>query len=112
MAIYGDNTCKAWINWNGTGTIAIRDSFNVSSITDNGTGDTTISYTTAIDSVNYVGIGGGKIDDWNGDGNRTVCCFRRNSAAVYANSSRVVTGFGGGATLNDALVACWAVFGG
>jgi len=39
---------KAWVNFNGTGTVAIRASFNVSSITDNGTGDYTVNFTTAM----------------------------------------------------------------
>lgn len=45
--------CKAWVNFNGTGTVSIRDSFNVSSITDNGTGDYTINFTTAMPNLNY-----------------------------------------------------------
>ena len=45
--------CRAWVNFNGTGTVAIRASGNVSSITDNGTGDYTINFTTAITDVNY-----------------------------------------------------------
>lgn len=45
--------CRAWINFNGTGTPAIRGSGNVSSITDNGTGDYTINLTTAMPDVNY-----------------------------------------------------------
>jgi hypothetical protein len=44
---------KAWVNFNGTGTVAIRDSFNVSSITDNGTGDYTVNFTTAMANSNY-----------------------------------------------------------
>ena len=44
---------KSWINFNGGGTIAIRDSYNVSSITDNGTGDYTITFSTAMGSVDY-----------------------------------------------------------
>ena len=44
---------KAWVNFNGTGTVAIRGSFNVSSITDNGTGDYTINFTTAMPNANY-----------------------------------------------------------
>jgi hypothetical protein len=44
---------KAWVNFNGTGTVAIRDSFNVSSITDNGTGDYTVNFTNAMPNVNY-----------------------------------------------------------
>ena len=47
------NTAKMWINFNGTGTVAIRDSFNVASITDNGTGDYTISFTNAMPNNNY-----------------------------------------------------------
>jgi len=44
---------KAWVNFNGTGTVAIRASFNVSSITDNGTGDYTVNFTTALVDVNF-----------------------------------------------------------
>jgi hypothetical protein len=44
---------KAWVNFNGTGTVAIRDSFNVSSITDNGTGNYTVNLTTAMPNSNY-----------------------------------------------------------
>ena len=44
---------KAWVNFNGVGTVAIRSSFNVSSITDNGTGDYTINFATALPNANY-----------------------------------------------------------
>jgi len=45
--------CKAWVNFNGTGTVAIRASYNVSSITDNGTGDYTVNFTSALADANY-----------------------------------------------------------
>ena len=45
--------CRAWVNFNGTGTVAIRASGNVSSITDNGTGDYTVNFTTALADANY-----------------------------------------------------------
>ena len=45
--------CRAWVNFNGTGTVAIRGSGNVSSITDNGTGDYTLNFTTAMPDANY-----------------------------------------------------------
>lgn len=45
--------CRAWVNFNGTGTVAIRASFNVSSITDNGTGNYTVNFTNAMPDVNY-----------------------------------------------------------
>ncbi len=47
------NTCRAWVNFNGTGTVAIRASFNVTSITDNGTGDYTLNFTNALPDANY-----------------------------------------------------------
>jgi hypothetical protein len=45
--------CRAWVNFNGTGTVAIRASGNVTSITDNGTGDYTVNFTTALPDANY-----------------------------------------------------------
>jgi len=45
--------CRAWVNFNGTGTVAIRASGNVTSITDNGTGDYTVNFTNALSDVNY-----------------------------------------------------------
>lgn len=46
-------TAKAWVNFNGTGTVAIRASGNVSSITDNGTGNYTVNFTVAMTDANY-----------------------------------------------------------
>jgi hypothetical protein len=48
--------CRAWVNFNGTNTIAIRASGNVSSITDNGTGNYTVNFTAAMPDANYVGV--------------------------------------------------------
>lgn len=48
-----NGSAKAWVNFNGTGTVAIRASYNVSSITDNGTGTYTVNYTTALPDGNY-----------------------------------------------------------
>ena len=46
-------TAKAWVNFNGTGTVAIRAAGNVSSITDNSTGNYTVNFTTAMVDENY-----------------------------------------------------------
>lgn len=46
-------TARAWVNFNGTGTVVIRASGNVTSITDNGVGDYTVNFTTAMPDVNY-----------------------------------------------------------
>lgn len=45
--------CRAWVNFNGTGTVAILASFNVTSITDNNTGDYTVNFTNALVDGNY-----------------------------------------------------------
>jgi predicted PhzF superfamily epimerase YddE/YHI9 len=48
-----NGSAKAWVNFNGTGTVAIRQSYNVSSITDNGTGNYTVNLTSALTDANY-----------------------------------------------------------
>ena len=59
--------CRAWVNFNGTGTVAIRDSGNVSSITDNGAGNYTVNFTTAMPHANY-SVGA----SWAEDNNQTT----------------------------------------
>lgn len=49
----GGNAVKAWVDFNGQGTVAIRASYNVSSITDNGVGDYTVNFSTALADANY-----------------------------------------------------------
>jgi hypothetical protein len=51
-------SARAWVNFNGTGTVAIRASGNVSSITDNGTGNYTVNFTTAMPDTNYSVVAG------------------------------------------------------
>jgi hypothetical protein len=57
-------TAKAWVNFNGTSTIAIRGSLNVSSLTDNGTGNYTINLTNALSSTDDVAVVSGQMT-WN-----------------------------------------------
>jgi len=56
-AIRARNVAKAWVSFNGTGTVAVRDAFNVASITDNGVGDYTITFTNAMTDANYAVAG-------------------------------------------------------
>jgi hypothetical protein len=67
--------CRAWVNFNGTGTVAIRASFNVSSITDNGTGDYTVNFTNALSDANYSVVSTGGLKD------ETFGLFLQNSVA-------------------------------
>jgi hypothetical protein len=48
--------CRAWVNFDGTGTVAIRASGNVTSITDNGTGDYTVNFTASMPDANYTSV--------------------------------------------------------
>jgi hypothetical protein len=95
---------KAWVNFNGTGTVAIRDSFNVSSITDNGTGDYTVNFTTAMPNANYSTVVSGALA-----GTATLCqlnndrTFTTSAAQVYSRQSNT-----GGQI--DAPLMCVAVF--
>ena len=63
LMIYADGrghsqfTAKAWVSFNGTGTVAIRDSHNVSSITDNGTGNYQANYANGLGNSAYCAIG-------------------------------------------------------
>jgi len=56
--------CRAWVNFNGTSTVAIRAQFNVSSITDNGTGDYTVNFSSALADASYAitGTGGSGVN--------------------------------------------------
>ncbi len=53
MQYVAEGSAKAWVNFNGTGTVAIADNLNVSSLTDNGTGDYTMSFSTNMGNAVY-----------------------------------------------------------
>jgi len=57
VTLTGQTAAKAWVNFNGTGTGTIRGSQGVSSISDNGTGDYTVNFTTAMTDANYAAVG-------------------------------------------------------
>ena len=86
--------CRAWVNFNGTGTPAIRASGNVSSITDNGTGDYTINFTNSMPDANYLAVttGGQKAVSWG-------LTLVSNTAAPTTSAFRYTTN-----TPNDVLV--------
>jgi hypothetical protein len=79
-------TAKAWVNFNGTGTVAIRAAGNVSSITDNGTGDYTVNFTTAMVDANYAvtSMAGGF-----SSGNTVVAFYESTSTARTASLVRM-----------------------
>jgi hypothetical protein len=98
-------TAKAWVNFNGTGTVAIRASGNVSSITDNGTGDYTVNFTTAFSDTNYSVVTGCALSDAVVSGNTARTLAPRSPTTT---SIRIIETDGGVAT--DLLYNYLAVF--
>ena len=95
--------CRAWVNFNGTSTVAIRASGNVTSITDNGTGNYTMNFTTAMPDANYSGVFG-----CNDNGNTTTMCYR--TGGTKTTSAFQVSTASGVATLADNDMCMCAVF--
>ena len=98
--------CRAWVNFNGTGTPAIRASGNVSSITDNGTGNYTVNFTTAMPDANYSVSGMSKKNDGSTDGFISMGGTGITNPSV---SSCAIVTFGGSSS-HDALYVCAAFF--
>ena len=99
-------TAKAWVNFNGTGTVAIRAAGNVSSITDNGTGDYTVNFTTAMADADYSCSGSAQ---QNTAGTRGDFYVGLHSTAQTTTARRISTVDSGG-TATDALVVNLSVF--
>jgi len=103
--------CRAWVNFNGTGTVAIRASGNVSSITDNGTGDYTVNFTTAMPDANYAASAIAQ-RDVSGSSNQAGFVFiPANGSTVRQTASafRVMT-TDQGMSVQDAIVLTVAIF--
>jgi hypothetical protein len=62
VTLTGQYAARAWVNFNSTGTLAVRQSGNISSVTDNGVGLFTLNFTTAMTDANYAVVGSGGND--------------------------------------------------
>lgn len=102
--------CRAWVNFNGTSTVAIRASGNVTSITDNGVGDYTVNFTNAMPDVNYSAVGAVKeLDNTNISSVFLNIGANQTVANTYATGSiRVTTQ--SGTTKYDSVVVNVAIF--
>jgi hypothetical protein len=82
--------CRAWVNFNGTGALAVRESFNVTSVSDNGVGDYTVNFTNSLTDANYAVTGTSTDSTPSGTSPYTLCentyLQTRTAAAI-----RVVT---------------------
>ena len=84
--------CRAWVNFDGTGTVAIRGSGNVSSITDNGTGLYTVNLTNAMPDANYCAL-----------------LSKQNPAATNINDIGLFNGLSGSVTVIAPTTSSYAI---
>jgi len=98
-------SCRAWVNFNGTGTVAIRASGNVSSITDGGVGIYTINFTTAMSDTNYCLAFGGGLNNTNA----IVPTVPINDVAPTTSTCLINTVYANGILIDPAVVYC-AIF--
>ena len=90
---------KVWVNFNGTGTIAARDSLNLSSLTDNATSDYTINPTNALSNANYAGIGNG----WESGGYTSFTTYTPTTSSLRVKFSSPVSANADSEYVNTAL---------
>jgi hypothetical protein len=95
--------CRAWVNFNGQGTVAIRASGNVSSITDNGTGDYTVNFTTAMPDANYSVVASGRGDENINRGAGLMIDIPKYTVAPTTAAISLRTGIGATAVNNGVL---------
>jgi hypothetical protein len=93
--------CRAWVNFNGTGTVAIRASGNVSSIGDTGTGSYSINFSNAMSDANYSAVCDAQASTSNLFGTFVDSFSTGSFRVVTVNSSSATT---------DAPIVCVAVF--
>jgi hypothetical protein len=107
--------CRAWVNFNGTGTVAIRASGNVSSITDNGTGDYTVNFITAMPDTNYTVAHATRIPASAGYNTLAMRLFGNYNGSVQdvaplTSSFRIGTAVQGVTNNSDGDYICLSVF--
>ena len=102
-SLYAGYMCRAWVNFSGSGTPSIRASGNVSSITDNGTGNYTVNFTTAMPDANY--SVSGMASDVGGVGNEGVVSLYSGVTAPAVGSFRIFT-FASATQSDNAYIYC------
>lgn len=103
----GKQAVKAWLNFNGTGTVAIRDSYNVSSVTDNSTGNYSVNLTTALSNANYAI--NYNVNDTSGG---PVVVAGQNNITANSTTSFRFASLNGATTATDCVMVSVTVFGG
>ena len=101
VALTKQQAAKAWINWNGESGSSIRDSFGVSGLVDHGTGNQTISFSSAFTNNDYAMAGMG------GNNNTSLCCVTQpdNGFAASTTAVRHQTVYADGSVVDLQLVS-------
>jgi hypothetical protein len=105
--LYPQFGCRAWVNFNGTGTVAIRASGNVSSITDNGSGLYTMNFTTAMPDANYM-VTGSTVGNSQNEGQ--IVTGSNNLSSQSASSVQFAVMYCANASRNDVSQVNVAIF--
>jgi hypothetical protein len=103
-------SAKAWVNFDGTGTVSIRGSYNVSSITDNGTGDYTINFTNALPDANASAVVTGKPMDTGSVTTVAQLGFYNNTTNPITTTSVRVICMGSNGGVADVPFICVTIF--
>jgi hypothetical protein len=102
--------CRAWVSFNGTGVVAISASFNVTSITDRGTGKYDVNFTNSMSDSSYVATGNVQKNDSNDDGNQYAQLGGNTVRPQTASMLPVITGRIAAVQLHDCGQIMVAVF--
>ena len=106
--------CRAWVNFDGTGTVSIRESGNVSSVTDNNTGDFTVNLATALPDGNASAVCAAQRNNAGSNGDIASLQTLNGTNAIQSSSVRIFTGLpsisGVSENPRDAGVVTVAVF--
>jgi hypothetical protein len=97
---------RAWVNFNGTGTVAIRAAVNVSSITDGGSGNYTVNFVSPMPDANYVAVA----TSARSDGGGTNAVMHILEGGTYSTSSVQFLNEGSNGSNDDTPIGCVAVF--
>lgn len=101
--------CRAWVNFNGTGTVTIRASGNVSSITDRGTGRYDVNFATAMPDGNYSAVADCRKADVNDDANMNLT-LGSTSTTYNSNTVALTTTYSNNLSSVDPDIVTCAVF--
>ena len=102
--------CRAWVNFNGTGTVAIRASGNVSSITDNGAGDYTVNFTQAMTDADYSTVASCGRNTTSGGSSTAAFLVEVNQTLAPTTTSVQMSGYNYNLSKADSRIINVAIF--